>query len=230
MTKIIRPLPAELRLNRAKTASFDVDAQKGFTPLCPKELPVPNGDSITGELNTNAGFAKFRIGSKDAHSRYALWVASSPDQQFQPVPGAGTTHPDVDIQWVLHCEVGTKGFELLDGLPHPRDYSYFVYKGMEPDMHPYGAVFHDHAERLSTGALEFMKVNGIDTVVVGGLATDYCVKLTVLQLLKGGLRVIVNLGACRGISENTTDGSIDEMMQAGALFVNNASELTAHVE
>ena len=29
-----------------KIASFDVDAQKGFTPLCPNELPVPEGDTI----------------------------------------------------------------------------------------------------------------------------------------------------------------------------------------
>ncbi|MEO6678169.1 MAG: nicotinamidase, partial [Pseudomonas sp.] len=34
-----------------KTASFDVDAQKSFTPLCPDELPVPEGDQIGSELN-----------------------------------------------------------------------------------------------------------------------------------------------------------------------------------
>ena len=34
-----------------KIASFDVDAQKGFTPLCPNELPVPGGDAIAHALN-----------------------------------------------------------------------------------------------------------------------------------------------------------------------------------
>lgn len=40
-------------MNRpSKIASFDVDAQKGFTPLCPDELPVPGGDAI-GAPSTN---------------------------------------------------------------------------------------------------------------------------------------------------------------------------------
>ncbi len=34
-----------------KTAAFDVDAQKGFTPLCPDELPVVGGHLIGAELN-----------------------------------------------------------------------------------------------------------------------------------------------------------------------------------
>jgi nicotinamidase/pyrazinamidase len=33
-------------INRARTAAFDVDAQNGFTPVCPDELPVPGGDHI----------------------------------------------------------------------------------------------------------------------------------------------------------------------------------------
>lgn len=45
-----------------KTASFDVDAQKSFTPLCPDELPVPGGDQIAGELNFIASLASLQIG------------------------------------------------------------------------------------------------------------------------------------------------------------------------
>ena len=46
-----------------KIASFDVDAQKGFTPLCPSELPVPEGDAIVPALNQLAARAELRIGS-----------------------------------------------------------------------------------------------------------------------------------------------------------------------
>ena len=42
-----------------KIASFDVDAQKGFTPLCPNELPVPEGDAIVPALNQLAARAQF---------------------------------------------------------------------------------------------------------------------------------------------------------------------------
>ena len=56
-----------VKVNRAKTASFDVDPQRGFTPLCPNELPVVGGDQIAAELNTQAEFASARLVSKDCH-------------------------------------------------------------------------------------------------------------------------------------------------------------------
>ena len=37
-------------------ASFDIDAQNTFTPVCPDELPVAEGDTIAGELNAQAEY------------------------------------------------------------------------------------------------------------------------------------------------------------------------------
>ncbi|QFI53251.1 nicotinamidase [Aeromonas simiae] len=189
-------------------ASLDIDAQKGFTPLCPQELPVPEGDGIAAALNAQATLASLRIGSKDAHPATAVWVADSP---LQPLP-----LPNADLTWPAHCVPGTRGFELLDGLPAPIDYDFFVWKGVEPDLHPYGACYHDLAERRSTGLLEFLQARGVDTVLVGGLATDYCVKTSVLQLRRAGLRVIVHLAACRGIAPDTVSSALLAMGEAGA--------------
>lgn len=201
-------------------ASFDVDAQKTFTPLCPHELPVPNGHEIVVELNDQAKMANYRVGSKDAHSPHALWVATEEAPQFSLVQGA-----NIDRRWKLHAVPGTQGFELLDGLPPITAYDFFVWKGIEPDMHPYGACYHDFAEQLSTGVIEFLKQKAVQTIIVGGLATDYCVKLTVLQLLRANFAVIVNLGACRGIAEDSTQAAISEMQTAGAKFVSCASDI-----
>ncbi len=41
------------KIQREKTASFDVDPQHGFTSLCPDELPVPDGDEMVMELNSS---------------------------------------------------------------------------------------------------------------------------------------------------------------------------------
>ena len=41
-------------------ASFDIDAQNTFTPVCPNELPVAEGDTIAPELNAQAQFASLR--------------------------------------------------------------------------------------------------------------------------------------------------------------------------
>ncbi len=85
-----------------KIASFDVDAQKGFTPLCPDELPVPEGDTIVPALNQMAMRGQLRLGSKDAHSPQAAWVVPEPAQMLQPLPLA-----NADLTWVSHCVPGT---------------------------------------------------------------------------------------------------------------------------
>jgi nicotinamidase/pyrazinamidase len=202
-------------------ASFDVDAQNCFTPVCPAELPVPEGDAIVEELNAQAALADIRVGSKDAHSPNALWVATEDAPQFTPVEGR-----DVDIRWNIHAVPGTKGFELLAGLPHPADYDFFVWKGIEPDMHPYGACYHDLANTKSTGVIEWLRARKVQDIIVGGLATDYCVKNTVLQLLGAGFGVVVNLGACRGIAADTVQEAMENMGAAGAQFVSSHRDIS----
>jgi nicotinamidase/pyrazinamidase len=202
-------------------ASFDIDAQKGFTPLCPDELPVPGGDEIVDELNRQATFADLRIGSKDAHSPTAIWVAGPDGPMLSPVQGA-----NVDVRWNPHCIPGTRGFELLDGLPAPAEYDFFVWKGVEPDMHPYGACYHDLAETRSTGVIEFLRQKGVTTVLVGGLALDYCVKTTTLQLCRAGFDVVVNLAACRGIAAESIAAALDVLARtAGIRIIDSTADL-----
>ncbi len=211
-----------IRIDEAKTASFDVDPQRGFTPLCPDELPVAGGDQIADELNAQAEFASARMVSKDCHPAEAPWVAHSTDEIMQPVSGV---YPNLDIKWPPHCVVGTEGNRLIPGLPNESDYDLVIEKGLDPLMHPYGACYHDLAETISTGAVEWLKEQGIDTVLLGGLATDYCVKTTGLQLLRAGLRVIVNLAGCRGVAEKTSQQAIEELCSAGAEFIDASKDL-----
>lgn len=209
-----------IELDKATTASFDVDAQYTFTPECPDELPVEGGTEIVAGLNQQATLAAIRVGSKDAHSPKSIWVASKEQPMFSPVEG-----DNVDIAWNQHAVPGTKGFELIEGLPKPAEYDFFVWKGIELDMHPYGACYHDLAEKMSTGVIEYLKVKGVKIIIVGGLATDYCVKTTAMQLSKAGFEVIVNLAACRGISIETVNSAIEEMRQNGIQVVNNLDSL-----
>ena len=179
-----------------KIASFDVDCQYTFTPECPDELPVADALAIVPKLNEQAKLAQYRLGSKDAHSPHAIWISDDENPQFSPIEGE-----HVDIRWDAHAIVGTKGFELMAGLPKITAYDFFVWKGIEPDMHPYGTCYHDLNNTLSTGVIEFLRDKQVSTVLVGGLATDYCVKNTVLQLLDARFDVILNLDAARGIHD-----------------------------
>ncbi len=207
-------------------ASFDVDAQNCFTPLCPDELPVPDGQNIVDELNAQSRLVSVRLGSKDAHCPGAVWVANEDNPQLSPVNG----YEHADLHWNLHAVPGSFGFKLLNGLPAVTDYDFFVWKGVEPDMHPYGACFHDQHNKRSTGVIEYLQQQGVRTVLVGGLALDFCVKTTVLQLRDAGFRVIVNLAACRALTDETRQQAMQEMRDAGTEFVRDVSELKVLAE
>lgn len=203
-------------INGKIVASFDVDPQKGFTPLCPNELPVPEGHLIVEALNEQAKLATIRVGSKDAHAPNAIWVASEDKPQYSPVAG---DYPDMDIHWNTHCVVGTEGFEFIEGLPKPEEYDFIVYKGIEKHMHPYGACYHDLGNKMSTGVIQYLKSRNVEVVIVGGLATEYCVKNTALQLAEAGFTVILNLNASRHIDASNLNAAFEEMTKAGIIIV-----------
>jgi nicotinamidase/pyrazinamidase len=208
-----------LYINNYKAASLDVDPQKGFTSSCPDELPVEGGNEIAEECNKNAKYTRFRYLSKDAHPENGIWTANEKDPQFSKV----LNQENVDIRWNKHCVVGTEGFELIDGFPHPSEYDFIVYKGVERDMHPYSPVYHDLKKKISTGIIEKANRDGVETFVLGGLALNFCVKEAALDLRKAGFRVIINLAATRAI-EGVDDG-IEMMKKERIEFINNADEL-----
>jgi len=212
--------------HKSHTASIDVDAQNCFTEICPDELPVANGTDIVADLNEQAHYAARRIGTKDAHPRYPQWLTDESHPIKTPIKHAD----NMDLHWPSHAVPGTKGFELIDGLPHPSQYDFFVWKGIEPDMHPYGNCYHDLKETMSTGLVEYLRDHDIQCVIVGGLATEHCVKNTALQLRKNHFDVILNLSASRGLDETATQEAIHDMQQAGIIVINQTSELANFIK
>ena len=210
-----------------KTASHSVDPQKGFTFLCPDELPVPDGENIVDELNGQNELAVFRTVSKETHTTNAIWIATPEAPQFTPIKGE-----NVDIRWKSHCISGTKGSELLDGLLKMPEYDFIVAKGFEPDLHPYTSCYHDLKKNISTGLIEWYNANGVTTIIVGGLATNYCVGETVIDLANAGFQIILNLGACRGIgTEKEIDSYVDMLVEkCGILVVNSFNDIELILE
>jgi nicotinamidase/pyrazinamidase len=72
-----------------------------------------------------------------------------------------------------------------------------------------------------TGLAELLRRRGVREVWVGGLATDYCVKNTVLDALREGFRVRAVSDAMRAVNANPGDGAlaVEEMRRAGAEIV-----------
>ena len=148
-------------------------------------------------------------------------MTDDPDRIGQP----GVEGDNVEEHWPVHAVPGTEGFELVPGLPRPAEYDFFVWKGVELDMHPYGACYHDMAETMSTGVIEWLRAREVSHVLVGGLATDFCVKATALQLQRAGFQVVLNLAACRGIAEESIEEALSEMRAAGIRTCDDSTAL-----
>lgn len=209
-----------IRINRATTAALDVDPQKGFSELCPSELPVAGALEIVDELIRNHQKAKLKLVSRDMHPPGAAWEAKTPANMLELVG-----LPEVDIKWNPHCVVGTPGVELLPGLPAVREYDFQINKGIDPDAHPYGAFYHDQAEKLSTGGIEFLRANQIDTVIVGGLALDFCVKKSIEQLIAAGFRVVLNLAATKAVFAESAPSVIEQLCALGVTCIEDAEQI-----
>ncbi|MBF0803563.1 MULTISPECIES: isochorismatase family protein [Neisseria] len=197
--------------------AIDIHPQKTFSELCPNELPVPDALSIVPHLNRQAAWAHYRVLTKDAHSPHEPWQTES-QEHYLPMEMAG--------DWVSHAVLGTKGYESLPGLPLPDNYHFLVHIGLESHTHTFGACFHDMAENISTGLIEWLTSRNAETLIVGGLATEYCVQATVLQLCwYGKWRVIVNLDACRSLNTKEERQAIYNMEKAGALIAHHTDDI-----
>jgi nicotinamidase/pyrazinamidase len=139
--------------------------------------------------------------------------------------GQATGLKDADLTWIAHCVPGTPGFESLDGLPSPTEYDFMVYKGVEPDLHPYGACYHDLSNTRSTGVIEFLRSKHIERVLVGGLAQEYCVATTAFQLKAAGFEVVLYVPACRALNAKAGDKALIDMREAGIVIAETEEQL-----
>ena len=131
-----------------------------------------------------------------------------------------------EMKWPVHCVEGTYGWKLHEDLVIPAEivamgtiHSFYA-KGEEDNIEEYSAV----TRYFVKDGLYADWFNHKTEVTVVGLATDYCVKATVIDLCNpkicGKMKVTVDLAGCRGVSEAGTVAAIAEMKAAGAKFVN----------
>ena len=125
--------------------------------------------------------------------------------------------------WPVHCVQDTPGAELHAALDRTK-VDVVVDKGADPGRPGYSA-FED------TGLGELLRARGVDRLVVAGLATDYCVKQTVLDARAAGFDVVVVEDAIRGVDVEPGDSAraIEAMKAAGAGFA-TAAELGSGAE
>lgn len=183
-----------------KKAAILVDLQMDFTEVCKGSLPVPGTDfEYVDEMN------------------YALQKLMD---DGIPIIASMDWHPEDHMSfkenggiWPRHCVQNTNGAELviLNGFIGK---FYQIFKGMDPKYDSYSAFKDDGGK--GTGLLDYLLTNEITDLIIFGLATDYCVKATVLDAIKNHFNVEFVKNLSKGVAKETTHAAIEEMREAGA--------------
>jgi nicotinamidase/pyrazinamidase len=176
-----------------------VDVQKDF--CAGGTLAVPGGDRVVPVLNR-------RVGAFDR--RGALVLAS---RDWHP---AETAHfRDGGGTWPPHCVAASDGAAFHDDLELP-DGTVVVSKGIGPTEDGYSAF--EGRTGAGLALLDALHQRQITRLYVGGLATDYCVKHSVLDALGHGFEVTVLIDAIAAVDLRPGDGAaaLEAMAAAGA--------------
>ena len=99
------------------------------------------------------------------------------------------------IAWPEHCIQGTRGAELKSLCISP---DVVIKKGENPFIDSYSA-FYDNNHTRATKLQSHLQALHVDTLVIAGLATDYCVLYSAQDALRSGYDVIVITDAIAAI-------------------------------
>ena len=191
-----------------KAALVVIDVQNDFCPG--GALAVVEGDRVVAPLNRYIG-------------RFA--------DAGLPIFATRDWHPEKTIHfkaygglWPPHCIQGSKGAEFRADLALPGS-AVIVSTGTALDEEGYSGF--DGIDSSGVGLAELLRRCDVTRIYVGGLATDYCVKQTVLDGLKRGFAMFVLADAIRGVELAPGDSqrALQEMLQAGADVIHDIADL-----
>ena len=181
------------------SALLVVDVQNDFCPG--GALPVPDGDAVVPVLNEYLElFQQLRMPvylSRDWHPPES--------RHFRKFGG----------RWPVHCVQCTHGAEFHPALRVPASAS-VVSKGTLPDEEGYSAF--EGRDALGASLKESLVGHHVETLYVGGLATEYCVRASVLDALSSGFGVVLLSDAIRALDQPPGAGAraVEEMRHTGA--------------
>lgn len=185
-----------------KRALIIVDTQNDFCPG--GSLAVAGGDEVVAPLN------KLMHEFLD-HDEPVFKTRDWHPPETKHFAAYGGT-------WPIHCVQGTRGAEFHPDLLDDSRIT-IISKGTDETADGYSGFD-------GTNLAQLLCESGVEEVWVGGLATDYCVKHTVLDALREGFAVKALADAMRPVNLNPTDGTkaIEEMRDAGAEIVGSAKK------
>ena len=180
-------------------------------------VDVQNDFCEGGSLAVQGGAeVAFRIGELLHH-----WSTKSPKAPSYDVAVATRDHhvdpgdhfsddPDFSHSWPPHCVVGSDGEAFHPNLD-PQPFDAVFLKG------EHEAAYSGFEGRAPDGSslTDWLRKRHVTQVDVCGLATDYCVRATVLDAVREGFATRLLTSLCAGVAAETTTSALAEMERVG---------------
>jgi len=191
----------------ARKALIVVDVQNDFCPG--GSLAVDHGDQVIAPLNS---LIRQFLDRDEPVYKTRDW---HPPQANHFAAYGGL--------WPFHCIQNTPGAEFHpDLIDDPR--ITVISKGIDDSADGYSGFD-------GTNLTELLREAGVQEIWVGGLATDYCVKATVIDGVRRGFKVKALADAMRAVNVNPGDGAsaVEQMKAVGAEIVGDQSKAASAV-
>ena len=207
---------AEQSFSTENTGVIVVDVQADFTELKSGALAVPGTDAQyldTVEKETqrflDQGFPVYFTQDWHPPDHVSFFNNNPGTEPFQEIEiEEGRTQ----VMWPPHCVQNTSGAELLINIKGPVQ---TVQTGTNPKFDSYSGFVDDGGNKTDMDRL--LRRDGIKKLIIYGLATDYCVKATVLDAVELGYEVELLVDLCRGLTPETNENAIKELKEKGVI-------------
>ncbi len=184
----------ELTINQGTDALLIVDVQNDFCP--DGALAVTNGDEVVPFINAIVPLftPKKVFASRDWHPPVTRHFAKDGGK------------------WPVHCVQNTPGAAFHPDLVLPYGTT-IITKGTDPQSDSYSAF--DGVDEYGIRLVYLLREQGVKHLFVGGLATDYCVRETVLEALQQDFKVTVLTSACRAVDPSAGTTTLQQLVGLG---------------
>lgn len=191
-----------------------IDVQNDFCPG--GSLAVPDGDDVVPVINSLIEEFDIIIQTQDWHPSDHSSFASNHNNK----ESYDTIELDYGTQvlWPDHCVQGEEGAEFHPDLNTSKS-QVIIRKGFRKNIDSY-STFYENDQTTVTGLTGYLRERKVKEIYTTGLATDFCVKWSVLDGINEGFKMYLVQDAVRGIDLNgSLQEALIEMKEKGAVFI-----------
>lgn len=177
-------------------------------------LEVKGAETLVGKINKAYSLFDFVVTTQDWHpENHMSFAANNPGRNVYDLV---EINDKKQVMWPVHCVQNTSGAELHKDL---KKADINIHKGMDKYADSYSGFYDDND--ASTGLTKILKEKSMTEIYICGVATEYCVKFTVLDSVHDNFKTFMIKDLCMGIEQNSgdIDKALAEMENEGAAII-----------